>query len=64
MVTELLCEWKLDEYKDLFSRKNIDGCDLFTCSEKDLEDLGVTSGIDRCKILRKIRKHVNELAKK
>ena len=63
-MTELMHKWKLDKYQELFSSNDIDGYLLFTCSEKDLEDLGVTSGIDRRRILRNITKHVNELAKK
>ena len=63
-MTELMHKWKLDKYQELFSSNDIDGYLLFTCSEKDLEDLGVISGIDRRRILRNITKHVNELAKK
>ncbi len=62
MVSELLHKWKLDKYIDLFSSNDLDGYLLFTCSEKDLEDLGVASGIDRRRILRNITKYVNELA--
>ena len=64
MVTELMHKWKLDKYKEIFSDNDIDGYLLFTSSEKDLKDLGITSGIDQRKILRNFKKYVNELAKK
>ena len=64
MVTELMHKWKLDKYIEIFSDNDIDGYLLFTSSEKDLKDLGVTRGIDQRKILRNFKKYVNELVKK
>ncbi len=62
-VAEFLRKWKLQKYEEDFRENDMDGALLLSLNEDDLEDVGVTKGFDRRKILSKFKQHLQELAK-
>lgn len=59
--TEELCKWLkglkiADNYIEIFEEENVDGAEMATYGEKDLEELGISESRIRKKILVQFRK--------
>jgi len=57
-VLEKLDQWKLSQYKELFSAAKITGRELLALSDSSLQTLGVQKDVDRSRMLRRIKSMV------
>lgn len=60
-ISEFLKRIKLADLTELFSEKDVDGSLLLMLEDKDLEDLGVSNGFSRRKIVSKFKAYLVEL---
>lgn len=63
-VEKFLHDIKLGDYAQLFKENDVDGSILFSLQEGDLEDLGITNGFHRKKIIKKFEGYVKSLSDK
>ena len=60
-VEQFLHDIKLGNYAQLFKENDVDGAILISLQEGDLEDLGITNGFHRKKIIKKFEAYVKSL---
>ena len=60
-IRNFLKDIKLDNYTDLFMDNGVDGALLFSLEVSDLEDMGITNGFHRRKVLTKFTQHLRTL---
>ncbi len=62
-VVSFLKKFKLDQYQELFEDEQVNGKLLQILSADDLEEMGVTKGYHRRKIVAKFEEYLQELVK-